>query len=73
MHFRDFREQKVLRGDEPCQEDCGIFGMLAQCLWALPESPYEKLLNGELKNLKDYLLRIKEKAWPDWDELLAKK
>jgi glutathione S-transferase len=65
-------DRKYFGGDEPCQEDAGIFGILAQCLWGLPDSPYEKLLNVELKNLKDYLLRIKETAWPDWDELLVK-
>ena len=25
-------------GDEPCEEDCAIFGMLAQLKWQSPES-----------------------------------
>jgi len=38
--------KKFLLGDEPCEEDAAIFGMLAQILYAAFESPYEKLLQG---------------------------
>lgn len=38
--------KKYFGGDSLCQEDCGIFGILAQCLWGLPDTPYEALLNG---------------------------
>lgn len=40
--------KKYFGGDELCQEDCGIFGVLAQCLWDAPESPYEKLMIGNV-------------------------
>ena len=36
-----------LMGDQPCQEDCAIFGMLAQIKWHAPCTPLEKFLNGE--------------------------
>ncbi|CAL8096583.1 unnamed protein product [Orchesella dallaii] len=64
--------QKFFGGDEMCEDDCGIFAVLAQCLWGLPDSPYEKLMNGECTNLKEYCLRIKGKLWADWDHCLAK-
>jgi len=65
--------KKFILGDEPCEDDCAIFGMLAQCIWGLPHSPYEQLSNGELKNIKEYCLRMKERFWADWDLCLDKK
>lgn len=39
-------------GDVPCEEDCAIFGVLSQMLWAAPGSPYEKLIESKfLKTL----------------------
>jgi len=64
--------KKFILGDEPCEDDCAIFGMLAQFLWGLPGSPYEKLVNGELTNIKEYCMRMKEKFYADWDYCLAK-
>ena len=43
--------KKFILGDEPCQEDAGIFGQLSEFFWGLPHSPYEKLLNGNNKML----------------------
>lgn len=38
---------KYFGGDSVCEDDCGIFAVLAQCLWGLPDgTPYEKLMNG---------------------------
>ncbi|CAL8096534.1 unnamed protein product [Orchesella dallaii] len=59
--------KKFMLGDEPCEDDCAIFGELAQALWCMPGSPYEKLLNGELQNLKEYCLRMKDVYWQDWE------
>ncbi|CAL8096576.1 unnamed protein product [Orchesella dallaii] len=64
--------KKYFGGDELCQEDCGIFGVLAQCLWGAPDSPYEELMNNECKNLKEYCLRVKDRVWPDWEDMLCK-
>lgn len=40
--------KKFLLGDEPCEDDCAIFGELAQALWCMPGSPYDKLVNGTI-------------------------
>lgn len=37
---------KFICGDEPCELDAGIFSQLAMALWGVPDSPYEKLMNG---------------------------
>ncbi|XP_070540921.1 failed axon connections homolog isoform X1 [Ptychodera flava] len=64
----DFLGNKLfLFGDEPCEEDCAIFGQLAQALWQLKDSPQEKLIKGDCKNLQDYCHRMRDRFWPDWD------
>jgi hypothetical protein len=64
-------KRKFLLGDEPCSDDCAVFGMLAQVLWCMPDSPYEKLVTEELLNLTEYCVRMKETFWPDWEKCLA--
>lgn len=38
--------KKFFMGDEPCEVDCAIFGMLAQILWSMPGSPHNVLMHG---------------------------
>lgn len=43
-------DKKYFGGDEqPCEEDSSLFGFIAQVMWGLPESSFEKLLHGEYK------------------------
>jgi len=65
-------KKKFLGGDEPCEDDCGVFGMIAQTVWGFPGSTFERLVHGELIVLKEYCERMKEKAWPDWEQCLDK-
>jgi hypothetical protein len=39
--------KKFILGEEASENDCAVFGMLAQALWGTPGSPYEKLLKGQ--------------------------
>jgi len=65
--------QKFICGDEPSEFDAGIWSQLAQCMWGLPDSPYESLLNGnECPNLKEYVIRMKERYWKDWNQIVNK-
>jgi len=41
--------KKYILGDEVSEVDCTVFGMLANCLWSMPGSPYEKLVQGNDK------------------------
>jgi glutathione S-transferase len=63
-------ENKFILGDEPCRDDCGIFGILAQVQWGMPDSPYQKLVDEKFGNLRDYSIRMKEMFFPDWDEII---
>ncbi|XP_002739473.1 failed axon connections homolog [Saccoglossus kowalevskii] len=65
-------EKTYFFGDSPTTVDATLFGILAQIVWAMPGSPHEKFATEECTNLKPYCERIKEKYYPDWDELLAK-
>jgi len=65
-------ENHFICGDRPCVYDCGIFGILCQIVYGKPDSKYKKLLEEECKNLEDYCVRMKEKFFPDWNDLLAK-
>lgn len=33
-------------GEEPIELDCAMFGMLAQLVWNMPGSPFERLLDS---------------------------
>jgi glutathione S-transferase len=63
--------KKFITGDEPCEEDCSVFGIVCQFRWATPGTNAEALLKGECSNLSAYCDRMKEKFWPDWDQCLA--
>ncbi|XP_041369205.1 failed axon connections homolog [Gigantopelta aegis] len=59
---------RFMMGDEPCEVDCAVFGMIAQVRWHMPGSRHEKLLHDELTNLVAYCDRMKDRYWPDWDQ-----
>ncbi|XP_077994953.1 failed axon connections homolog [Glandiceps talaboti] len=63
-------DKKFLFGEEPCEEDCAIFGQLSQIVWQLSGSPQEILVKGDCKNLEDYCQRMKERFWPDWEQCI---
>ncbi|XP_068230509.1 failed axon connections homolog [Palaemon carinicauda] len=65
-------EKPFLMGDEPCEVDCAIFGELGHLLWNAPDSPYFTMVTEEFPNLQQYCLRMKDKFWPDWEEILDK-
>lgn len=63
--------KKFILGDEACEDDAAIFGVLAECLWGSPGSLMEKLMNEECTNLKEYCERMKETYWPDWESRMG--
>ncbi|XP_002731577.1 failed axon connections homolog [Saccoglossus kowalevskii] len=64
-------DKAFMFGDQPCEEDCAIFGMLAQLVWCLPDSVQEDLSKGDCKNLQEYCYRMKERFWPDWEQCIT--
>lgn len=60
-------DKKFILGDTPCENDCAIFGQLAQVLWGMPNSYYSMLLNGiwKHKNLNNNSIYIHFLAYLD--------
>ncbi|XP_050717246.1 failed axon connections homolog isoform X1 [Eriocheir sinensis] len=58
-------------GEEPCRADCAVFGQLSQLMWNAPNTRYEALVTEVYPNLSSYCLRMKEKVFPDWNDLLV--
>lgn len=46
-----------------------MFGPLAQIVYVPLETEHRVLLKGECKNLWAFCERMKERLWPDWDEM----
>jgi len=66
-------KNKYILGDQPSVEDACVFGFAAQMLWGFPAtSPFGKLVEEELPNMKEYCNRMKEEFFPDWNQLLRK-
>ncbi|KAK3095853.1 hypothetical protein FSP39_020029 [Pinctada imbricata] len=65
-------EKKFFMGDEPCEVDCAMFGMLTMIICNMPTSKHERFLKDNLQNLEAYFERMKARFWPDWDQLTLK-
>jgi len=58
-----------LFGEKPSIADASLFGFLAQILSTHDEDNWlRKAINDDYKNLGDYVERVKEKYWSDWEE-----
>lgn len=59
--------QKFLMGDEPCETDCAIFGMIA-LMWQMPMTSfcYRIVKENTFPNLTAYFHRMKKEFWPEW-------
>jgi hypothetical protein len=67
-------DKKFLLGDEPCEDDCAVFGFIGQLIWcaSVKDSPFDMLIQNELPNLIGYATRMREAYWPDWDKFIVK-
>ncbi|XP_052762319.1 failed axon connections homolog [Mya arenaria] len=63
--------RKYVLGDRIC--DCAAFGILSQVRWCTPSAypGVAVLQGGELKNVTDYIDRIKDDFWPDLEEITS--
>ncbi|KAK7091791.1 hypothetical protein V1264_009430 [Littorina saxatilis] len=59
--------KRFLMGDQPCEEDCAIFGQLSQLYWQLT-GPTSNMFKEEFPRLVSYCERMKDRFWPDWVE-----
>jgi glutathione S-transferase len=70
--FSDYLGNKpFLMGDTPTLVDCSLFAFMASVVYTTPEGNFMKeALKKDYTNLVDYVDRVKEKYWPDWDQCL---
>jgi len=60
-------------GDKPTSVDCTIFGTLAQFYYFPWDWQFRSMLQSvECENLRNYCNRMKEKFWPDWEQICRK-
>lgn len=65
-------DKQYFMGDEPTRVDATMFGILGILVFGLPAAASSrKLLVTELPNLVKYVHRMKERFWPDWDNILV--
>eukprot|EP00095_Tigriopus_kingsejongensis_P001050 maker-scaffold397_size184017-snap-gene-0.42 protein:Tk01050 transcript:maker-scaffold397_size184017-snap-gene-0.42-mRNA-1 annotation:"atp-binding domain-containing protein 3" len=60
-------------GDKATSIDCTLFGHLAQFLYIPMDFPQKAFLKEHCSNIVDYVDRVRDKFWPDWDEMCAMK
>ena len=63
-------EKPYVMGAEATTVDCTAFGLLANILYAGLETPLSKLIKDELKNLSEYVERLKGEFWADWADVV---
>jgi len=62
-----------LFGEKPSIADASLFGFLAEILSTHDEDNWlRKAIQDDFKNLVDFVDRVKEKYWSDWEEEQAK-
>ncbi|XP_050691501.1 failed axon connections homolog [Eriocheir sinensis] len=63
-------EKDYLMGEKPTEVDCTVFGILCQVMYCSHGSPYLRMLESDFPNLRAYVLRVRDKFWPDWNACL---
>ena len=66
-------EKPFLLGDEPCEADCTLFGFITMCLHCSEiDQVYKLECEKRFKNLVRHSERMRERFWPDWEEMRYK-
>jgi hypothetical protein len=55
-------------GDKPSTIDCTLFGHLIQFLYIPMDFPQKAHMAEHCQNIVDYVERMREEFWPDWNE-----
>jgi len=61
-------DKAYFHGARPSTMDCMVFAHLAQFLYIDIGFPQKTFLETECSNLVDFVTRMKEKYWEDWDQ-----
>jgi glutathione S-transferase len=66
-------DKAYLMGSKPTEVDCSLFAQMAQIIYATPDgNQLKKAIEEDYRNIMEFVLRVKEKYWPDWEECLHK-
>ncbi|XP_065194365.1 failed axon connections homolog [Sycon ciliatum] len=65
-------KNRYVMGDQVTAYDAAVFALLASFYYTAPLSLQYQLMNDEYNNLGDYVKRMREEFYPDWDELTLK-
>lgn len=60
--------KKFFGGEKPCATDAACFAFIANAIWGPFTNPQADLIRMEFPNLRDHAERIRDLAWPEWDE-----
>ena len=62
-------DKKFFNGEEPTNIDCAMFGHLVQFLYIPMDIPQKQFIQKQCPNLSDFVDRMRDRFWPDWDEM----
>ena len=62
----------LLGGTEPTLLDCTVFAHLSQFLYIPLPFPQKAFMKSECRNLVEYVDRVRDRIWPDWEEACKK-
>ncbi|RUS77882.1 hypothetical protein EGW08_014356 [Elysia chlorotica] len=65
-------DKKFFMGDHPTEVDCSVFGMLTWLVFTSHDDVTLDLVKNQFPSLYQYTMRMKDAAWPDWDECNTK-
>ncbi|GFO21035.1 failed axon connections [Plakobranchus ocellatus] len=65
-------DKPFLMGEEPTEVDCSVFGLVGQYIWSPPGSVDPHMVKERFPRLYQLCHRMKERAFPDWDQCLRK-
>ncbi|KAG7153743.1 failed axon connections homolog isoform X2 [Homarus americanus] len=63
-------DKSYLMGEEVSTADCVVFAHLANIVYNYRRSPFHIMVTEELVNLREYVERVRNTVWPDWQRCL---
>lgn len=60
--------KKFFGGEKPCATDAACFAFVANAIWGPFKNPLADVVRTEFTNLQDHAKRVRDLAWPDWDD-----
>jgi len=62
-------EKPYFNGNSPKTVDCTVFGALVQFVYMPLDIPQKQYIKEKCPNLEEFVDRMKDNLWPDWEEM----